>query len=379
MSNTLNNIIPKILARGLIVLRGKLVMPRIVNGDYSADAAKKGDVINIPIGVAQTVSDVTPSNTKPSLVDTTPDNVQVPLDQWKQTSFHLTDKDMQQIDMSEHFLPLQTLSAIDGLASTINAYLLGLYKQVPNWTGSAGTTPFATDASAAINARKVLSALKCPPDSRRFVLDLAAEANALGLAAFANVDQSSDARVRIEGEVGRKYGFDFYSDQQVPVHTKGATTGTSITVSATTAAGLTALPIAGLTATAVAGDLFTIAGDTTQYAVQSTTALGGGAQTWTISPPLAAQATSGAVITVVNSHTVNLAFHRDAFAFAMRPLVQSTQDMAFGSKIMSMTDPETGITLRLEVTRVHKAVTWEFDCLYGGKCIRYQLATRVLG
>ena len=98
------------------------------------------------------------------------------------------------------------------------------------------------------NARKVLSALKCPPDSRRFVLDLAAEANALGLAAFANVDQSSDARVRIEGEVGRKYGFDFYSDQQVPVHTKGATTGTSITVSATTAAGLTALPIAGLTA-----------------------------------------------------------------------------------------------------------------------------------
>ena len=90
-------------------------------------------------------------------------------------------------------------------------------------------------------------------------------------------------------------------------------------------------------------------------------------------------ATAAAAVTFKASHVVNLAFHRDAFAFANRPLVQSTQDMQLGSRIMSMQDPKTGITLRLEVSRQYKQVVWEFDLLWGSQLVRAPLATRIAG
>ena len=42
-------------------------------------------------------------------------------------------------------------------------------------------------------------------------------------------------------------------------------------------------------------------------------------------------------------------------------------------------DPQTGITLRLEVSRQYKQVVWEFDLLWGSKLIRPELATRIAG
>lgn len=383
MPNVLDVLIPKILARSLMSLRLKVVMPRLVNGDYSSEGAKKGAVITVPIPKAQTVTDVTPSNTKPALVDTTPDQVLVPLDQWKGTSFHLTDQDMLRIAADENFIPMQTMEAIIALAENVNGYLLDLYKEVPNWVGTAATTPFATDASAAINARKTLHALKCPGAGRVGVLDLNAEANALALAVFADADKAGTTTVKIEGEIGRKYGVDWYSDQQVKTHVRGATTGTSIAVNGLPAVhpiGGKVLNVDGLTAGFVKGDIFTIAGDTTQYTVISAATFGGGAQVLTeIFPALRVAPADNAVITVVATHVASLVFHRNAFAFAMRPLLDATQGANLNSRILSMTDPETGITLRLEVTRVHKALTWEFDILYGGRCVRPEYATRILG
>lgn len=377
--NNLNTITPKVLARALMVLRGKLIMPSLVNSDYSAEAAKKGATIDIPIPAVQAVTDVTPSNTKPALVDTTPGLVQVTLDQWKMSSFHLTDKDMQQIEQNNTFLPMQTLAAVDAIASNINGYLFNLGKQVPSWVGTAGTTPFATDASAAIAARKKLTEQKAPDDSNRaLVLDLSAEANALALPAFANFEQTGDQAVKIEGILGRKYGLNFATDQQVPTHTR--TAAGTIVANGASAAGQNQLTVDGITGSGISvGDRFTIAGDSTQYTTLAVTALNAGEQTLTVSPNLVVAVDDGDALTFVNTHVLNLAFHRNAFAFAMRPLVQSTQETALGSRIISMTDPQTGISMRLEVTRVHKAVVWEFDVLYGGKLVRPELATVVLG
>lgn len=389
MSNSLAVITPKVLARALMVLRGKLIMPRLVANNMSGEAAEKGTTIDVPVPAAAAVTDVTPSNTKPALVDTTPSIVQVPLDQWKMSSFHLTDKDMQQIDANAAFLPMQTLAAVDAIASTINAYMFNLGLIVPTWVGTAGTTPFASDATAAINVRKALTAQKAPDDGfRNLVLDLNAEGNALALPAFANLEQTGDPNVKINGILGTKYGLRFGSDQQVPTHTKGATTGTAITVNGSNAAGVGqgvsgyltgTLGVKGLTTSFTQGDRFTIAGDSTQYVVVGVQSGTTPTQVLIISPALTATHADGDAITVVNSYTMNLGFHQNAFAFAMRPLLQTTQDMAMNSRMLSMTDPATGISLRLEITRVHKAVVWELDCLYGGRLIRPELATVLLG
>ena len=42
MTNDISAAMPKILARGLMSLREQTVMPRLVNGDFSSDAAQKG-------------------------------------------------------------------------------------------------------------------------------------------------------------------------------------------------------------------------------------------------------------------------------------------------------------------------------------------------
>ena len=383
MANTIASIMPKILARGLLALREAAVMPRLVNGDYSSEAAEKGDTIDVPIPTAQTATDVTPSNTPPTPASKNIGKVQIPLDYWKKTDFHLTDKELVEIDRNEHFIPMQTSEALRALANVVNQSIHARYTGVYGYTGTAGTTPFASTVVDATNSRKVLHQQRAPKTSRRGVLDFDAEANALALAPFADAEKTMSNEVKIEGEIGRKYGIDWVADDEVVTHTAGSLQPTGAAVGSTTAAGASSLDVqsAGAAGNLVVGDIFTIAGDTQTYAVKATVSAitSATAKAVSISPGLAAIASSTAAITIKATHVVNLVFHRDAFAFANRPLVASTQDLALGSMIMSMTDPQTGITLRLEVSRQYKQIVWEFDILWGTQLVRPQLAARLAG
>ena len=378
MANTLDSIMPKILARGLLVLREQCVMPRLVNGDYSAEAAQKGQTIDVPIPTAQAATDVTPSNTPPAPANKTPGLVQIPLDQWKKTDFHLSDKDLVEIDRNRHFLPMQTSEAIRALSNAVNEHIHAQYTGIYGFTGTAGTTPFASTVTDATNARKVLNQQRAPRTERRGVLDYDAEANALALSPFADAEKTMSNTVKIEGEIGRKYGIDWVADDAVVTHTEGTAWGIGVTVSAIASTGASAISLdVSASGTILIGDVFTIAGHSQTY-VSKTSATGTSIDI-NFEPVLEANATAAAVLTGKGDHVVNLVFHRDAFAFANRPLVASTTDMQLGSRIMSMTDPQTGITLRLEVSRQYKQVVWEFDILWGSKLVRPELAARIAG
>lgn len=383
MANNLSAIMPKILARGLLALRERCIMPRLVNGDYSQEAAEKGDTIDVPISTAMTVIDVTPSNTPPAGADSTPSKVQVSLNNWKQNQpFFLSDKDLVEIDRNEHFLPLQVQEAVRALARAVNQSIFAEYKGVYGVTGTAGTTPFGSGVGtlSAINARKVLNQQLCPRDNRRGVLDHNAEAAALALPEFADADKVGTNVVKIEGEIGRKYGIDWYVDDDVPTHTAGTASG-STTNTAGYAAGVTTVTLASAgTGTWVVGDIFTFAGHTQTYVVTAGDSDVSNGGTLSFYPPLkVALAASAIALTRTATHVANLVFHRDAFAFATRPLVSNTEDFALGNQIMSMQDPQTGLVLRLEVSRQYKRVAWEFDILWGTKLVRPELAMRILG
>jgi hypothetical protein len=369
MANNLDAVAPKLLAQGLLALRGATVMPRLVNGDYQNQAAEKGDTIDVPIPSAIQAQAVTPNNVSPSTADVTPTKAAIKLDQWFEAPFYLTDREMM-IAMAGT-IPMQASEAVKALADNVNTYLLGLYKGIYGFVGTAGTTPFATTTTAATDARKTLNKQLAPMGDRRAVIDPDADGNATALPAFQYVNNSGSNSVMTEGELGRRLGFNWYMDQAVRTHTAGTAAGYLVS-QANHAIGDATVNIDTGTGTILEGDIFTVAGDSQTYAVRSFAA-----GVLTYAPKAARAFADNAAISFRASHVVNLAFHRDAIAFATRPL--ETLGDGLGNIIQSAADPVSGLTLRLEISREHKRLRFSYDILYGAALIRAELATRIAG
>lgn len=379
MANTLTPIVPKILGRAMMALRQTCWMPRLVNSDYSADASRKGSTIDVQIPSALTASDVAPSVALPTPSDSAPTVVQVQLNNWKHVAIGLNDSELKQIDANAGFMPMQLSEGMKALGNAVNISIWSKFTGVYGAAGTAGTTPFASSIDVAMDVRKILADQLCPKTDRRFVIDNAAEANALKLAPFRDASQSADKAVIIEGEIGRKLGFDWYADDHVPLHTAGTASG-STTNAAGYAVGVTTITLASAgTGSWVEGDIFTIAGQTQQYVIVTGDADVSGGGTITFQPPLAVAITTAATaLTRVATHRVNLAFHRDAFAFATRSLA-SELDNESPTTMYTMQDPKTGLVLRVELLRQNKQWVWDFDILWGVALVRPQLACRLLG
>jgi len=391
LSNTLTNVIPQILAQGLMTLRENAIMPRLVNTDLSSDAREKGDTIDVPIAAAITTRDVVPDQTATN-VTITPSKVQVTLNQWKEAPFMLTDKDIG--DAMAGIVPRQAEEAVKSLANTIDSFILSTLYKATYWNaGTAGTTPFAGDApvttlSAFKTARTKLIKSLALGSNRHVVLDPDAEANALTMSPFLKADERGDQGAVVAGQIGRKLGFDWWLDQNIPTHTPttvwSAAPFVAVAVSATALATSITIDISTTNTGSVSiGDVFTIENNSAQQFVAtariSTTVVAtGGTVTLAFQPPLSVKASTTNAITFIATHVANMLFHRDAFAFASRPLLASSQD-GLGSVFQSAIDPISGLALRLEVSRQNKMTTYSFDALYGGTAVRPQLSARLLG
>ena len=390
MANSLSNLTPKILANSVVSLRENAVVPSLVNQGYSLQPSQKGSTITVPVPTAQTASAVTNSNSFPSNTDTTDSAVTVSLDKWYYTKFHLNDQELTQIDGEGAFIPMQASEAIKSLVNQAESDLLAEYKSVYSTTGTAGTTPFASNATAWLTgARKLLNEELAPMGNRRVILDPAAEGNAMGLEAFQSAAWRGDGAPIREGEIGRVLGADFYMNQNIPTHTNGTLTNSSGMLAKVNDASYTVgestvdIDDTSLSGTVVVGDVFTVAGDTQTYTVTAnataaTNAIAGMAFT----PASKVAWADDAVVTFkTNASSVqNLAFHRDAFAFASAPLADAAIDTGeLGQPQSIIRDPISGLVIRLTAARQFMQTTFYFDMLYGVKLVRPELAARILG
>lgn len=388
MANTLTILIHTVLARGLMVLRESALMPMLVNQEYSLSPKQKGQTIDVPISKASGTYDITPSHTDKQAADTDTQYVQVSLDQWKGADFYLTDQERTRIMKEDFWLPSTVQEKVRALANAVNAHILSQYYSVYGLVGTAGTTPFSnsTDRTAAKDATQLTSKLDqqlCPRLGRNGVIDTVAEAEALALPYFAHAEKAGDTSVINLANIGTKFGVRWFVENAIPAHTAGTPGGTPVVngAHAAAAADLTdTLAVNGITATTGdyhKGDVITIAGHTQQYAVLAdATADGTGAVSLSIAPGLQVALSGSEAVTLTASHTVNLAFNREAFAFATAPF---ESDYMPGVEIASMRDPVTGIVMRLEVKRQYKQTKWEFDILWGSRCVRPRYACRLAG
>lgn len=379
MSNLLTEVIPKLLVGGVKCLRQNAVMSQLVNRDYDTAAAQKGDVINIPLSTTVTAQDVSPSVAFVTGSDSTPTKVAVTLDFWKSARFYMTDKDMKEA-MDGHQVR-QAEEAVKSLANAVDSYIWGKHVGIYGAVGTAGTTPFNGSLTAAKSARVLLNKQLAPLDDRRAVLDPDAEGNLGIVPEVLKANERGDNQGIIKGVVGQKLGFDFYMDQNISSYTPGTGWATGFALSTVAgAAGDTTLNVINATAsgTIKIGDIFTVGGGTQQYVVTANATVSATVQVAiAFKPALASAAATGAALTVIGTaYVANLAFHRDAFAWASRPL----QDISgLGNQMGSITDPISGIALRLEVSRQNKQTMFEFDILGGANLIRRELAVKILG
>jgi len=387
-SNTITDLMPRIVARGLLRFREQAILPRLVSSSLSAEAARRGESIRVPISQPVAARDVTPGVAASQAPASAMQSVNVPLDNWKSASFFLTDAEMMQIEAESSFIPLQMAEAITALANAVNESILVEVEKTGTVIGTPGEVPFQTvespteiwhGANAAIAARKLLNLAAAPKAGRFAVIDYEMEANALGLPQFHDAQRAGSASVPMEGEIGRKFGIDWFSNDLLPRNRASiARTRFAARIEADASGG--DLQIA---ATKVKiGDVIIVGSGRTTSTHQVTTirpANSGKHAAITVTPVFSQAIEPNTQVAVLRPYRVGVVMHRDAVALAMRPLTVAGLETAVGSQMMSVSDPETGLSLRLEVTRQYKQTMWEFDILWGVKLVRPTLVVALHG
>lgn len=390
-ANTLTAYLAPIIARTHRTLRRQAILPQVVNKTYEREAGIKGSSIIIPKYIdGMTVSDVTPAEAQPAPEKTSPDYVTLTFAYHRKVNFHIQDSDWTKFDPKSDFIQRNAERAGIALAEEVNSKLFALYEgAVYGWTGTGGTTPFGSGVaiSTLANSKAVLTKQKCPGENRIMVLNETATAAALGLDEVRAAHYTGQNRTLETGSFERPVlGFRIFEDSQVPSHTKGTLTNGSGMLAKVNDAAYTVgestvdIDETSLTGTVTKGDVFTVAGDTQTYVVTTAaTAAANAIAGLAFSPASKVAWADNAVVTFKGSYTANLAFHPEAFAFASRPLMDVKTNNLTTNPMMMMTDPVTGIALRLEVIREHKQTVFEYDILYGVKLVDERLAMIVAG
>jgi hypothetical protein len=380
MANDFTEVIPKLLAQGLMALRENAITARIVNRDYDRQAAEQGQTIDVPIPSAITAQAVSPAATPPATADVTPTSVPITLNQWWEAPFYLTDKEEREVMRGT--IPMQASEAIKSVINKLDQSLLAHYADFYGIQVLTGTNPM-DNIKDATGMRKVLNQQLCPLDARHALLDPAAEAEALGLNQFADSTFSGSVQAILEGQLNRKLGAQWWMNQNVPSHTVGTTTAPNPVIDGAHVVGVKSLACTtGATTGAVdwkKGDIITIAGDTQTYVVTAAVAEASASTDFTclIEPGLKVALSGTEVITLDNAGGVqNMMIHRDAIALATRPLLGVGANL--GAFSLSGVDEESGLALRIEVTREHKRTRYSYDMLWGSAAVRREFGVRLL-
>lgn len=362
-------ILPVIMSR----LRTQLSMVHLVSVDKADEAKKVGELIRVNKPVEFDKADEHGPNGSVA-TDLVVDKVELRLNRHVYKEFKMSDREF--TGMRPGVIPDAMAAAVDVLARTINEAIFDMYVEVPYFSGIL-TSDNARDKKDLIQARKTLSNRKVRGD-KNLVLTSDTEADLLGIFTVGN-EQPAEK----EGIIGRRFGFDIYSDVQAPMHFSGtasASNGIKTSVAGSIGSSLLVLSGAGANATFVKGDIITVAGTDQVFAVTADIAADeDGAVAVTVTPEITEAIASGTSIAVVGDHPVDLAFSKTAFMIAFRQL--ETPANAPGVTMGSMTDPETGITLRLLswYNASTESTHWKLETLFGTKAVAPERASRLGG
>ena len=380
MANVLTNLAADIYKAADVVGR-ELVgfIPSVtVNGDAVTRAAK-GDTIRSHFTRTPTVStSFAPAMTIPEGTDQTVDNKTMVVDTFATVQIPWTGEDMKHVNNGSGFETIygdQIRQAMRAICNTIELSLFTTaYQGASRATGTAGTTPFASTIDVVADVRKILVDNGCPMDGGvSLVMNTAAGAAMRKLTNLYKVNEAGGSDMLRQGVLLDLQGLMLRESAQISQVTKG--TGAGYLLNGALAVGATTITVDTGSNTILAGDIVTFAGTTDKYVVN--TALSGGSFTIGAPGSLAVEADNDAV-TVGNSYTPNMAFHKSAIELAIRPpALPMGGDAAVD--MMTIQDPFSGLVFEIAAYKGYQKAMFEVRCLYGSKAWKSQHIATVLG
>ena len=380
MANTLTNLAGDIYKAADIVGRELVgfVSSVRINGD-AVERAAKGDVIRSAFTRTPTLNETfSPSMTIPEGTDQTVDNKTMTVDNFYSVQIPYTGEDQKHLNNGAGFETVygdQLKQAFRRIANRLERDVwTAAYKGASRGHGTAGTTPFASSFAEIPQLRKILADNGMPFDGQvSLVMNTTAGANLRSLAQLQKANEAGGTELLRQGTLLDLQGFMLKESAQIAAHTKG--TGASYQLSAAGAVGDTTINVDTGNGTLLAGDIITVAGTSAKYVAN--TALSGGV--FTIGGPglVAAEANDDAV-TIGDSYTPNVAFHRDAIELAIRPPAMPNGGDA-AVDMMTVQDPWSGLVFEIAMYKGYMKSMIEVRCMSGTKVWKPDFVATLLG
>lgn len=393
-----------IAKEALRILDNNLVMAKKVHRGHESDFGsamngfEAGDTVSIRRPTDFTVRDGNVSTNQ----DIVEGKVALTVDKQKGVDFGFTSKELTLNigELSERVIQ----PAMVQLANQIDLDVMGLYKYVPNWVGTAGQTINSYSDFAKGPERLDEYAV---PSERCSVLSPSDHWGLLGTQTGLYIQDAAKGAYR-DGSLGKIGGVDMYMAQNVPTHIVGSdvttvTVNQAITTATTTYAAVKdsmtqSITIAG--GNLNPGDVFAIAdvngvnpvtkanlGFAKQFTVisySSNTLVFYPAMIWTGAFQNVAVTTGvtdlnskaiTAIGTAGSSYRQNMIFHKNAFALAMVPMISPPG----APKVSRQSYKGTSVRLIPTYDGTNDKSNFRLDVLYGVKAIDPRLATRISG
>ena len=358
----------------------------MVNGG-SEGVSSGGTVTSIRSTEPTLETSYTPAMTVPDASDITTTTESLTLSSYAGASIPLKGEQWAQLANTvgaEAALTQLYKQAIRKMINSIEATVAtAAYKGASRAVGTAGTTPFASNFNLVNSLRQILQDNGTPMDDGMLslIINTSAGTNLRNLSTLTKANEAgTDATLR-RGELLNISGLSIRESSGVQTHTKGA--GASYVINnGNIAVGSTTISVDGGTVNTTgfaAGDIITIADEPSagKYVIKTgLTAVAG--DIVIAKPGLTGAIVDGKAVTIGNSYTGNVLFHRSAIELVMRPPAMPDGGDAATDR-MTVVDPDSGLVFEVAIYKGYGMSLMELVCYYQAKVWKSELVATLLG
>jgi len=384
MAHTLTNLAADIYKAADIVGREQVGLIPSVLINAGSERAAQGDTVRSHVTSKPTLNTTySPSMTIPEGDNQTFGNKQMTIDKVANVQVPWTGEGIRSVNNGAGFETIygdQIAQAMRVITNAIESEVwTEVYTNASRAVGSAGTTPFGSNFDTVAELRQILADNGTPMDGQvTLALSSTAGTKLRNLAQLQKANEAGGAQLLRQGTLLDLQGIMVKESAGIGLHTKGAGAGYDANGGEPVDETTIALDGGTVNSTGIkSGDVVTFAGDTNNYVVD--TGLTSASGNIVLNGPGLREALADTTeMTIGDSYTGNVAFHRNAVELVARPPAQPQGGDAADDRL-TVQDPFSGLVYEIAVYRGYGKVMFDITTLYGVKAWKDEFIATLMG